>query len=83
MRAQEIKHLIETNLVPCSAHIGSEDGRHFNALVISAVFAGKNRVERQKLVYAALGDHIKDGTIHAISFKTLTLEEWEIKQNHG
>lgn len=86
MRAQEIKQLIETQLEQCVTHMGNDDGRHFNALVLSPIFAGKNRIERQQLVYAALGEHIKDGTIHAISIKALTFEEWTEKQkstHHG
>ncbi|MGI9024092.1 MAG: BolA/IbaG family iron-sulfur metabolism protein, partial [Burkholderiaceae bacterium] len=37
-------------------------------------FVGKSRVARHQLVYAALGDHMKEA-IHALSFKTLTPDE--------
>lgn len=76
MHPQEIKALIETHLQGSTAHIQGDDGRHFTALVISPVFAGKNRVQKQQLVYAALDKHIKDGSLHAISIKTFTPEEW-------
>ncbi|MEX2199323.1 MAG: BolA family protein [Burkholderiales bacterium] len=50
------------------------DGQHFQALVVSAAFAGKSRVQRHQLVYAALGERMRE-EIHALSMKTLTPEE--------
>ena len=51
------------------------DGQHFQALVVSAQFAGKSRVQRHQLVYAALGGRMRE-EIHALSMRTLTPEEW-------
>jgi len=51
------------------------DGQHFQALVVSAAFEGKNRVQRHQLVYAALGERMRE-EIHALSMRTLTPEEW-------
>jgi acid stress-induced BolA-like protein IbaG/YrbA len=53
----------------------SGDGQHFEALVVSNAFAGKSRVQRHQLVYAALGDRMRE-EIHALSMKTLTPEEF-------
>jgi len=50
------------------------DGQHFEALIVSAAFEGKSRIERHRLVYAALGDRMRD-RVHALSMKTLTPEE--------
>lgn len=52
------------------------DGQHFEAVVVSEEFAGKNRIQRQLLVYKTLGDRMT-GEIHALSMKTYTPEEWE------
>jgi acid stress-induced BolA-like protein IbaG/YrbA len=52
------------------------DGQHFEALVVSAEFAGLNRVQRQQRVYQTLKTELASGELHAISFKTLTPEEW-------
>ena len=76
MHPQAIKQLLETHLADTTAFIEGEDGRHYSAIVISPLFAGKNRVQKQQLVYTALGNHIADGTIHAISIKTFTPDEW-------
>lgn len=54
------------------------DGQHFNAVIVSAVFAGKRLIERHQLVYAALGDRMRE-EIHALSMKTLTPEEFQKK----
>jgi acid stress-induced BolA-like protein IbaG/YrbA len=50
------------------------DGQHFQALVVSQAFAGKSRVQRHQLVYAALGERMRE-EIHALSMKTVTPEE--------
>ena len=52
------------------------DGRHFNALIVSNAFAGKRMIQRHQLVYAALGDRMRE-EIHALSMKTLTPEEYQ------
>jgi len=52
------------------------DGQHFQALIVSARFAGRSRVQRHQLVYAALGDRMRE-EIHALSMRTLTPEEWK------
>jgi acid stress-induced BolA-like protein IbaG/YrbA len=51
------------------------DGRHFQALVVSAKFAGKSRVQRHQMVYAALGGRMRE-EVHALSMMTLTPEEF-------
>jgi acid stress-induced BolA-like protein IbaG/YrbA len=52
------------------------DGQHFQAVVVSAEFAGRSRVQRHQLVYAALGERMRE-EIHALSMQTLTPEEWQ------
>jgi len=51
------------------------DGQHFQALVVSPAFAGKSRIQRHQLVYAALGERMRE-EVHALSMKTLTPEEF-------
>jgi BolA family transcriptional regulator, general stress-responsive regulator len=41
---------------------------HFSLMIESAAFAGKNRVQRQRMVYAALGDLMK-ARVHALSIR--------------
>ncbi len=77
MRPNEIKNLIETHLTQCTAMVEGDDGVHFTATVISPDFSGKNRIQKQQMVYATLGNRIQDGTIHALSIKTFTPDEWQ------
>lgn len=51
------------------------DGQHFEAVIVSEAFRGKNRVQQHQLVYKALGDRMR-AEIHALSMKTLTPEQW-------
>jgi acid stress-induced BolA-like protein IbaG/YrbA len=51
------------------------DGAHFEAVVVSPRFAGLSRVRQHQLVYAALGERMRE-EIHALSMKTFSPEEW-------
>ena len=51
------------------------DGQHFSAVIVSPAFAGKSRIQRHQIVYAALGDRMRE-EIHALSMKTLTPDEF-------
>jgi len=53
-----------------------EGGFHLEAIIVSNDFQNHNLVERHKVVYKAMGDLMKH-EIHALSMKTLTIEEWE------
>jgi acid stress-induced BolA-like protein IbaG/YrbA len=77
MQPEHIKRLIETGLKESKAIIEGDDGKHFTAVVISPEFSGKNRVQKQQIVYATLNPYIADGSLHAISIKTFTPDEWQ------
>ena len=51
------------------------DGHHFEAVIVSAAFRGKSRVQQHQLVYRALGGRMKE-EIHALSMQTFTPEDW-------
>ena len=72
---ESVKSGIEAGL-PCEHVEVLGDGQHFQALVVSAQFAGKNRVQRHQLVYKALGERMRE-EIHALSMRTLTPGEWK------
>jgi acid stress-induced BolA-like protein IbaG/YrbA len=71
---ESVKQGIETGLA-CEHVEVVGDGQHFQAVVVSDAFAGKSRVQRHQLVYAALGERMRE-EIHALSMRTLTQEEW-------
>ena len=47
---------------------------HFSLTIESPAFAGKSRVERQRLVYAALGDLMRE-RVHALTIRATAPEE--------
>ena len=55
------------------------DGQHFEAIVVSNEFEGKNRVQRHQLVFKTLGDRMRE-EIHALSMKTFTPQECQSQQ---
>jgi len=57
-------------------HAGArpEEESHFSVEIVSAAFAGKSRIERQRMTYGALAKELTSD-IHALSLKTLTPEE--------
>jgi BolA family transcriptional regulator, general stress-responsive regulator len=57
-------------------HAGSrpEGETHFAVVVVSSAFAGRSRLERQRLIHAAAADLLR-GRIHALSIRALTPEE--------
>jgi len=70
-----IKKYIEDGL-ECEHVEVNGDGRHFEAVIVSALFRGKPKVRQHQLVYGALGDRMRE-EIHALSMRTLTPEEWQ------
>ena len=71
---EDVQRFIAAGL-PCE-HVEVEgDGRHFFATIVSAEFEGTSRIARQKLVYKALGERMRE-EIHALSMKTLTPAEY-------
>lgn len=71
---EDIRQYIEQGML-CERVEVTGYGAHFEALIVSDAFAGKRPIARHQLVYAALGDRMKD-EIHALSMKTLTPEEY-------
>jgi stress-induced morphogen len=48
---------------------------HLKVVVVSAAFAGKNLLDRHRLIYQALDVPMKDGRIHALELTAKTIDE--------
>lgn len=85
--AERIRRKLTDALTPVSLeiedqshrHVGhaGHDGRgesHFRIKVVSDAFAGRARVDRQRMVYGLLAEELAD-RVHALSLKTETPEE--------
>ena len=71
MAATEIEALIRAALPDAQIEIRdlAGDGDHYAARVVSASFAGLNRVKQHQLVYRALGSRM-GGELHALQLET-------------
>jgi acid stress-induced BolA-like protein IbaG/YrbA len=72
--AESIEQSIATRL-PCEHLEVAGDGQHWEAVIVSAAFEGLTKVRQHQLVYAALGDRMRE-EIHALSMLTLTPAQW-------
>jgi len=59
-----------------AGHAGArpEGETHFSVEIVAAAFAGKTRVERQRLVYSVLAAELSD-RVHALALQTRTPAE--------
>ncbi len=48
---------------------------HLKVSVVSAAFAGKNLLDRHRMIYQALDAPMKDGRIHALELTAKTQDE--------
>lgn len=57
-------------------HAGARPGgqTHFNIRIVSTAFEGRSRVDRQRMVYFALAEEMRE-QIHALRLTTLTATE--------
>ena len=74
MQAQEIEALIREGFPDARITITdlAGDGNHYAAEVIDESFRGKNRVQQQRAVYAALKGKMdgSNGELHALALTT-------------
>jgi acid stress-induced BolA-like protein IbaG/YrbA len=75
MTPAEIEKLIAAGLQGCKVDVRTDDNTHFEALVVSAEFAGKRPLQRHQMVYRTLGNAMGD-VIHALSIQALTPDEY-------
>ena len=75
VEARSIEDAIRAALACTHLEVRGDDGTHFEAVVVSPAFEGLSRVRQHQLVYAALGDRMRQD-IHALSMKTYAPGEW-------
>lgn len=79
---QQIEDWIRAAL-PCERLAVAGDGRHFEALIVSAEFEGLSRVQRQQRVNAILRPHFESELLHALSMQCLTPAEAAARKLSG
>jgi acid stress-induced BolA-like protein IbaG/YrbA len=76
LTAQQIETYIRNGLACEYLQVLGDDGQHFEAIIVSAAFEGKNMVQQHQLVYQALGSRMGN-EIHALSMRTFTPQAWQ------
>ncbi|PYG31625.1 BolA/IbaG family iron-sulfur metabolism protein [Pelagimonas varians] len=72
MHAKQIEELLRETFPEADIQVAGEDGVHMSAMVIDESFRGKNRVQQQRAVYAALKGKMDGaaGELHALALTT-------------
>lgn len=72
MQAQEIEDLLRSSFPDARIVVEGSDGVHMAAMVEDESFRGKNRVQQQRAVYAALKGKMdgSNGELHALALTT-------------
>ncbi|MEM1301470.1 MAG: BolA/IbaG family iron-sulfur metabolism protein [Pseudomonadota bacterium] len=72
MSAQEIEDLLRETFPQADIQVGGDDGVHMSAVVVDESFRGKNRVQQQRAVYAAMKGKMDgaSGELHALALTT-------------
>lgn len=70
--AQHIEELLRESFPDAQITVEGDDGAHFAAQVVDESFRGKNRVQQQRAVYAALKGKMDGpaGELHALALTT-------------
>ncbi|WP_420567498.1 BolA/IbaG family iron-sulfur metabolism protein [Thalassovita sp.] len=72
VHAQELEEILRESFPNAQIVVEGSDGRHMSAMVVDESFRGKNRVQQQRAVYAALKGKMDgpDGDLHALALTT-------------
>jgi len=76
LTANELRGYIMNGLLCDHLEVLGDDGQHFEAVVVSPQFIGKNKVQQHQLVYMALGERMSS-EVHALAMRTFTPLAWE------
>ncbi|MBU2068921.1 BolA family transcriptional regulator [Rheinheimera muenzenbergensis] len=75
MDISQIEQLLTEQLQLSEVRVTAE-GSHYAVLAVGDCFDGVSRVKQQQMIYAPLMAAIADGSIHAVSIKTFTPQQW-------
>jgi acid stress-induced BolA-like protein IbaG/YrbA len=70
--ASDLEAMIREALPNARIRVEGDDGVHFSAEVVDESFRGMNRVQQQRVVYAALKGKMDgpNGAVHALALTT-------------
>jgi len=72
---QQLADMVRRHIPDAQVEVGLFSGNdHFEMQVVSAAFEGKSRVTQHKMVYQALGEHMRQ-RVHALALTTRTPQQ--------
>ena len=75
MKPEQVQQIIAEGL-PCEGLSVQGDDNYPKALIVSAQFIGKTRIQRQQMVNALLKSYFDSGELHSLQMQTMTPDEW-------
>ncbi|MAI08939.1 MAG: transcriptional regulator [Magnetococcales bacterium] len=72
----------ESHLHAGHAGVKEKGGSHYSLVLVADSFLGKNRVERQRMVYELLAEEMQNkdrAGLHALKMKIYSVDEWQKK----
>lgn len=78
MTPEQLKSRLESLAPGTRAEVMDLTGTHdhYQAIVISPVFAGKMMIEQHRMVYSTVQDEVDSGEVHALTLRTFTPEQY-------
>lgn len=76
MDVTEIEKILQEQLPLTFVNVQG-DGSHFQVIAVGNCFDSASRIKKQQMIYGPLQDKISDGSIHALTIKTFTDEQWQ------
>ena len=73
--SQTVEQLLQQALSLTEVYVQSE-GSHFTIIAVGECFDGLSRVKQQQAVYKPLKDLIADNSMHAVTIKAFTPQQW-------
>lgn len=78
-----VEAMIKTGIADAEVQVTdlTGGGDHYQAVVVSAQFAGKTLVQQHQMVYRSVNTAMASEAIHALALKTFTPEAWQAEQS--
>ncbi len=73
----QVEAMIQAQLPDSQVQVLTNDGEHYEVVVVSSAFEGKTLVQQHQLVYKAIQQEMLTGAIHAMAVKTYTPDAWQ------
>lgn len=75
MNSEQLTEILKTAFPQAEVVVAGQAGK-FELRIVDDIFIEKRTVARQQMVYAPLNTYIADGSVHAVTIRAMTKEEW-------